>query len=82
MLSSNNCLWLTIYGLKSTKSCFHHSVKMEHGLKAVLILLHLSKTPKKGREMVTDVQYLHFTMAFEHGTTMQINTLHLRLNMK
>lgn len=65
MLSSDNCLWLTMYGLKSTKSCFQHSVKMEHGLKAVLTLLHLSKTKnKKGREMVTDVQYLHFTMAF------------------
>lgn len=35
------------------------------------------KTTEKGREMITDIQYLHFTMAFKHVTVMQINTLHL-----
>lgn len=27
--------------------------------------------------MITDIQYLHFTMAFKHVTGMQINTVHL-----
>lgn len=31
----------------------------------------------KGREMITDIHYLHFTMTCRHVIVMQINTLHL-----